>query len=371
MRALFRLVLVIAILFSAFASAKDGKPIDDGDLLRAVQFSLDCIQQAEPHEQNGHTTEEHRKLHPVFWGCYDWHASVFNHWAVLRVLNFSPEIRGRTKMIELLDRQFNREDLQVELENLTAEPLIVNYELGWFLKLVEEIHVSKLPQAESWRRDFAPLAAKASKMFREYLKTAEPTNSSLHFNTAYSMIHALDYAETVSDEPLKQAVLKAARQFYLADTDCDLVDETRNGGFIGHCFTSASLMSRVLPEGEFTTWFNKFLPQLNKANKECAHCPIDLLSIVAPQPGDFYSHHAVGKMFQKSVAMFNCAQALRAEQAPYLRKLYEAANTHSFTGRLILAGTVTEYGYQASHWLGAFAIHSYTALPDGRWKNGR
>ena len=40
----------------------------------------------EPEQSEGHTVAEPRRVHPAFYGCYDWHSAVHSHWLLLRLL---------------------------------------------------------------------------------------------------------------------------------------------------------------------------------------------------------------------------------------------------------------------------------------------
>ena len=58
-------------------------------------LALDCVHREYPNKI-GHvlnTAEDARtpsSLHPVFYGCFDWHSSVHGHWLLVRLLRTVP-----------------------------------------------------------------------------------------------------------------------------------------------------------------------------------------------------------------------------------------------------------------------------------------
>ncbi len=53
-----------------------------------------------------------RKMHPAFYGSYDWHSAVHMHWLLVRVLRLYPE---RTEVAALLDEHLAPQALAAEL----------------------------------------------------------------------------------------------------------------------------------------------------------------------------------------------------------------------------------------------------------------
>jgi hypothetical protein len=78
---------------------------------------------------------------------------------------------------------------------------------------------SSLPQAAGWYRTLEPLTQDIRNRLVDYLsKLTYPIRVGTHYNTAFALALALDYARAVEDSALEQAIVTAAERFYLADT---------------------------------------------------------------------------------------------------------------------------------------------------------
>ena len=79
---------------------------------RLAALPLHCIQQEYPNK-TGHTTENDgdarltpRQLHPVFYGCLDWHSSVHGHWMLVRLLKTTPGLGKAAEIRKVLAESF-------------------------------------------------------------------------------------------------------------------------------------------------------------------------------------------------------------------------------------------------------------------------
>ena len=44
-----------------------------------------------------------RELHPIFYGCFDWHSAVHGYWLLLRCVRLYPELPCRDAIVALFD----------------------------------------------------------------------------------------------------------------------------------------------------------------------------------------------------------------------------------------------------------------------------
>lgn len=103
-------------------------------------------------------------------------------------------------------------------------------------------------------------------------------------------------------------------------------------------------MRRVLPRGEFVSWYSRFLP----------HVKPKLLEPVRPKnPKDYFEVHLVGLMYSKASAMSAVARALPENQREQLLKA--AKDQVDAAGKIMF-----ESGYGGTHWLASFAIYYFT-----------
>ena len=75
----------------------------------------------------GFETEPSAKdLWPSFYGCFDWHSSVHNHWCLVKLLKKYPEIPEADAIREKLKLSFNPENIAREID------FVQNNEYGLF-----------------------------------------------------------------------------------------------------------------------------------------------------------------------------------------------------------------------------------------------
>jgi Protein of unknown function (DUF2891) len=198
-------------------------------------------------------------LHPAFYGSYDWHSAVHMHWVLARLLRLHPAIPERRAIEARLDLHLTAATIGRELAffnspgGLTFER---PYGWAWLLELQAE-----LIRLQRWHREVAPLAdALALRFIRFFETSAYPVRAGTHGNTAFACILALDYARTAGRSELAAAIEAAARRWYLDDRDYPVAYEPSGDDFLSPALVEALLMKRILPDGEFSEWLNRFLP---------------------------------------------------------------------------------------------------------------
>ena len=102
-----------------------------------------------------------------------------------------------------------------------------------------------------WDSALDPLTRLISGKLIAYLGVLSvPVREGTHQNTAFALVHALDYARAAGDTELGAAIEEAARRFYLADLDCPADYEPSGEDFISPCLAEADLMRRILEAKE-------------------------------------------------------------------------------------------------------------------------
>lgn len=51
-----------------------------------------------------------RELHPIFYGCFDWHSAVHGYWLLLRCVRLYPELPCRNDIVALFDEHLTDEN---------------------------------------------------------------------------------------------------------------------------------------------------------------------------------------------------------------------------------------------------------------------
>jgi len=81
--------------------------ISETEANKLAALPLKCLQQEYPNKLGqllADATEiaSPKKLHPAFYGCFDWHSSVHGHWSLVYLLNHYPQLNSRQLMVEKL-----------------------------------------------------------------------------------------------------------------------------------------------------------------------------------------------------------------------------------------------------------------------------
>ncbi|MGQ0653664.1 MAG: DUF2891 family protein, partial [Betaproteobacteria bacterium] len=199
-----------------------------------------------------------KKLHPAFFGSYDWHSAVHMHWTLMRVLHLYPMLKENGRIAAALDAHLSPQAIEAELAYLRSHPTFERpYGWAWLLELQAEA----LRMKSRWSRALAPLAEDAAARFGAFAGVPYPIRAGAHGNTAFASILALDYARTARDTALEFYIRKAARRWYERDRDAPLRYEPSLDDFLSPSLVEALLMKQVLEPAEFSRWLNAFLAE--------------------------------------------------------------------------------------------------------------
>jgi hypothetical protein len=206
-----------------------------------------------------------RELHPVFFGSMDWHSCVHGYWLLASVLRIYPDNPYAAKSRELFNTQLTAEGVAGELEYL-EHPLRRIFERpygwAWLLMLAAELKRHGTAEAQRWDETLAPLTDAFVALFTEFLpKATYPTRVGTHYNSAFALTLALEYAEVAEDSTLRTLIAGKAISWYRSDKDCQAW-EPSGDDFLSPALMEAECMRRVLSASEFTDWFSAFLPRV-------------------------------------------------------------------------------------------------------------
>jgi Protein of unknown function (DUF2891) len=190
------------------------------------------------------------KLHPAFYGSYDWHSAVHMHWTLARLLRLFPILKS--EIAPVLDRHLSKSSIDTELAFFRRTATFERpYGWAWLLALQAE-----LLQTGKW--SVAPLAEELARRMAEYVTASPyPVRAGAHGNTAFAGILALDYARSVNDKRLEESITKAALRWYGGDHDAPVNYEPSADDFLSPTLVEAVLMREV---GAGDDWLKGFLP---------------------------------------------------------------------------------------------------------------
>lgn len=288
-----------------------------------------------------------KALRPIFYGCFDWHSSVHGYWSIVRLLKQYPQLDNDGKVRRLLKDHITPENLEVELaffqdgHNLSFER---TYGWAWLFKLQQELQTWQDSDAQEWANVLQPLIDLLSERTQEYLsKLVYPIRTGQHDNTAFSLTLMYEYAESVGDMGLLNAIKTNAVRFFESDKNCDLLYEPSGYDFLSPCLEEAYLMSKILPKNDYKNWLVNFMPVLFEEEVEV------LQPAIVSDRSDGKLVHLDGLNYSRANCLYGIAQVL-----PELRTtLVPIANAHI---RFSLKNIADDDDYMGSHWLGSFAL---------------
>jgi len=109
-------------LFLTISSYSQELTIEQANHLASLPIK--CLQQEYPNKLGQmlmDSTEilSPKKLHPAFYGCFDWHSSVHGHWSLVYLLKRFPNIEKKEEIITKLKINLSKENIQKEIDYLS------------------------------------------------------------------------------------------------------------------------------------------------------------------------------------------------------------------------------------------------------------
>jgi hypothetical protein len=289
-----------------------------------------------------------RQLHPVFFGSMDWHSCAHGYWLLATLLRLFPALSIAGKIEQLFDTQLTASKVRGEVRYL-QQPLrgIFERPYGWAWLLMLAAELSRHDGKKAKRRSdaLAPLAGAFTLRFLEFLpKATYPTRVGTHFNSAFAVALALEYAEVASNNALQSALTGKAIAWYSKDVDCQAW-EPSGDDFLSPALMEAECVRRVSRPADYAGWLDRFLPRL--AVRE----PATLFTTAT------VSDRSDGKIAHLDGLNLSRAWCWRSIAATWPESdarrgiALEAADKHLTASMPHVAGD-----YMGEHWLATFAL---------------
>lgn len=355
------IALVVACSLTACGDTDVPLPEARPDVVedRFARLALDCVHKEYPNKishvlSSDSDARPPRELTPAFYGCFDWHSSVHGHWLLVRLLKTNPGMPFREAVLEALGESFTDQNIAAEVDyylDPNRKSFERPYGIAWFLQLVAELHEAEDATLSRWRQSLAPLEVEITARIKMWLPNLiYPIRLGTHNQTAFAFGLMLDYARTVGDVELEEALVDKVLVFHQEDRNCPLAYEPSGEDFLSPCLMEADLMRRVLAGHKFADWLDAFLPTI----------PVDgsgdwLAPGVVLDGEDGKLVHLDGVNLSRAWALEGIAVGL-PEGDPRRSSLVAAAVLHRETG---IAAVSAEH-YSGSHWLGSFATYLVT-----------
>ena len=289
-----------------------------------------------------------RELHPVFYGCYDWHSAVHGYWLLVRCARLFPKLSSIELIESIFEEHFTEEAIEIETGYFHGEGR-ASYERpygwAWLLALAQELSQWQHPCAKRWRSLLQPLVDEMRSRFLRFLPIQHyPIRVGTHYNTAFALKLALDFAKNSADVTLEKAICDVALRYYGSDIDYPARIEPNGDDFLSGALTEALLMSEVLSVADFSNWLKRFLPNLELL-------PGLMNPAVVSDRSDPKIVHLDGLNLSRAWCMKSIAHRLESEPSIKSRFL-EAAGKHLE----VSLPNVTSGDFVGEHWLATFAM---------------
>ncbi|MDV6316438.1 DUF2891 domain-containing protein [Idiomarina sp. HP20-50] len=318
---------------------------------KLIALPLHCVETPYPYKTgivlgSADDLKEPSVLHPVFYGCFDWHSAAHGYWSMVTLLRQFPNLEQADEVKAILKRNITAEKVAREVEFFSKEindSFERTYGWAWLLKLSDELHSWQDPMGKELAANLQPLADLIVDRYISFLpRLVYPVRVGEHTNTAFGLSFAYDYAVNQEHTELQQLITKRAKDYFLDDKNCPIGWEPSGYDFLSPCLEEVGLMQRVLPKQQFLTWLEDFMPQLSDPE----------FSLAVGEVGD----RTDGKLVHLDGLNFSRAWNLYtlANQYPQYEHLREVADKHMAHSYPNLVGD----SYEGGHWLGSFAIQA-------------
>ena len=333
--------------------------LDSAVVARYARLALECVHREYPnkiaHVLSGDSdAQPPRKLHPAFYGCFDWHSAVHGHWLLVRLTRLFPRADFASAARRALDKNLTKTNIAGELAYLRAEGR-ASYErpygLAWLLQLAAELHEWDDPDARRWRAALDPLAKECAQRFRDWLpKLSHPIRTGEHSQTAFALGLVHDWARVSKDDSLRKLVELRSRDYYAKDRGWSFGFEPSGQDFLSPGLAEADLMRRVLEPARFAAWLGVFLPQISLTPST------DWLEpAIVTDRNDGKLVHLDGLNIARAWMLEGIASGL-PKNDPRILAIEAVAKQHRKAG----LSAIANQSYEGGHWLGSFAVYLVT-----------
>jgi hypothetical protein len=295
-----------------------------------------------------------RELHPAFYGSFDWHSCVHMHWLLARMRRIFPDLAQGQAIDDLFDDHLSSPNIAAECSYL-ARPESRSFERtygwAWLLELATELRRGSDAASRRWFAALEPLADVFVRRYVEYLPIQHyPLRAGLHPNSAFGLLFALDHARAAGQSALEALCVERASTWFAGDADAPVAWEPSGADFLSPALVEAELMRRVLPQPEFATWLEAFLPGLAWREPATLFTPAEVTD-----RGDPFIVHLDGLNFSRAWCFRGIASGLPGSdaRAAILRR---ASVVHLEAGMAALG----QGDYMSEHWLATFATLALT-----------
>ena len=327
-----------------------------------AKLSLECTGKAYPHYyyetlQKPEDLKSPDKMWPSFYGCFDWHSGVHNHWALVKLLKLYPNIPESKLIRQKLEQSFDANNILVELQYLKsheAQSFEFPYGTSWLLKVADELAKWNDPVAKKWLKNLQPLSDYIATTYINVWPSIEKaTYTGDHYASSLGLSFALDYAITMKNDSLKNIITASAKKYYLEVNDFPLVKEPFGYDFMSAGLLITDLMRRVLTVKEYTAWLKLFSPEMfSVAGVK------KVFNVEKIDTHTGYASHWDGFHLNRIWCINGMLESLPADAlSPEVRSAWIAAQREMWD---YAQASIGKGNYDVDHWLSSFSVFALT-----------
>ncbi len=290
---------------------------------------------------------------PSFYGCFDWHSGVHNHWALVKLLKVYPNIPESKLIRQKLEQSFDANNILVELQYLRSheeQSFEFPYGTSWLLKVADELAKWNDPVAKKWLKNLQPLC--------DYIATAyinvwplieKATYTGDHYASSLGLSFALDYAISMKNDSLKNILSAAAKNYFMEVSDFPLVKEPFGYDFMSAGLLITDLMRRVLTKAEYSSWLKLFSPEMfSVAGVK------KVFSVEKKETHTGYASHWDGFHLNRIWCINGMMESLPADALrPEVRAAWISAQREMWD---YSQASIGKGNYDVDHWLSSFSV---------------
>jgi hypothetical protein len=330
-------------------------PVQETDLAALARVALGACGREYPHmlmqELNSDAdVKPPRELNPSFYGSYDWHSAVHNHWLLVRALRRGVS-EAEAEIVARLDDHLSPQRLAGELAffsgpgGRTAER---PYGWAWLVLLHAECSAAAADdeRCARWAQALEPLSRLLDDRLEAYFGggLAFPIRTGTHGNTAFSLQLGLRAARRRADEARASTLARHARRLFAGDVVVPWAEDPAGDAFLTAPLAQADLLSDVLSPQDLADWLDASLPDASLAAWQPPAFTLD-----CDDPGTV---HLEGLLISRAWALNALAGGLPDDHAavPFARL---GAGEHIALVKNLPPGE----GFSRAHWIPTFVLY--------------
>jgi hypothetical protein len=339
----------------------DGRlTLSDKGVAYFTKLSLGCVKQDTPHYNPLATSEaDHanykiaKKDWPSFYGCFDWHSGVHNHWALVRLLKKYPNAKEAALIKTQLEESFKVDNILKETQYFKdheKEFFEFPYGTTWLLKVADELITWDNADAKRWLKNLEPLVNLLVENYNLiWPKVKKPLIPGNHYSFAFGLSFAIDYSRSAKNTVLEGNLVKAAKKFYADSTNFPLLKEPFPYDFMSAGLLIADLMRKVYNQKDYEIWLKKFAPGL-VASKDVAK----VLYVKKLAKHDGFESHYDGFHLNRIWCLNGILQSISEKYLDATTKKQWIASQEEMWN--YAQESIGKGNYDIDHWLSSFSV---------------